>query len=148
MQCVVKMSEYRGTTQLTTGIVIIPETNLEDTCMNNKSNLKPIAAAIGTTFAVSLAFSPVANANENPFSLNELSGGFMVAGETGKCGTLCGGAEPKMDSEGKMIKCGNVCGEVEKCGTLCGGVVDRPQGKEADKDAEVAKCGNICAAAK
>ena len=32
-----------------------------------KSNLKPIAAALGAIFAVSLAVSPVANAADNPF---------------------------------------------------------------------------------
>ena len=56
--------------------------------MSNKVSLKPIAAALGTTFAVSLAISPMANASENPFSMNELSSGYMLAGDAaeGKCG--------------------------------------------------------------
>ena len=77
--------------------------------MSNKSNLKPIAAALGTTFAVSLAMSPVASATDNPFSMNELSSGYMVAdahSAEGKCGEgKCGESK---DGEGK-------CGE-GKCG--------------------------------
>ena len=71
---------------------------------------------MGTTFAVSLTLSPIANAAENPFSMTELSqGGYMVAaahgGGEGKCGEdkegegHCG--EDK-EGEGK-------CGE-GKCG--------------------------------
>ena len=41
--------------------------------MWKKSNLKPIAAALGALFAVSLAVSPVANAADNPFGMTELS---------------------------------------------------------------------------
>ncbi len=115
--------------------------------MSNKITLKPIAAALGTTFVVSLACSPIANANENPFALNELSSGYMVAGEAGKCGTICGGDNPKAGENGEMAKCGGTCGEVEKCGTLCGGVTTRPGGRDYDKDVEVEKCGTICAAA-
>ncbi len=77
--------------------------------MSNKLCLKPIAAALGTTFAVSLAMSPVVNATENPFSMNELSSGYMVAdghSAEGKCGEgKCG---DKKKEEGK-------CGE-GKCG--------------------------------
>ena len=63
----------------------------EESLMSKKTKLKPIAAALGTTFAVSLSLSPIANAAENPFTMTELSqGGYMVAdshgdGE-GKCG--------------------------------------------------------------
>ena len=72
----------------------------------SRNTLKPIAAALGTTFAVSLALSPVASAEQNPFSLSELSGGYMVAdshGGEGKCGEgKCG--EGKKEAEG-------TCGE-------------------------------------
>ncbi len=115
--------------------------------MSKKTSLKPIMAALGTTFVVSLAASPIVNAAENPFSLNELSGGFMVAGEEGKCGTICGGAAPTM-KDGEMVKCGGTCGEVQKCGTLCGGVTESGAPRPEGKDTEVAKCGNICAAVK
>ena len=86
--------------------------------MSTKSNLS-IAAA--TTFAVSLAASPLANAEENPFSLTEYSSGYMVAdahegncgekGGEGSCGEKDGEGScgEKDDSEGK-------CGE-GKCGS-------------------------------
>ena len=82
--------------------------------MSKKNVLKPVAAAIGTTFIVSLAASPIAQASENPFTLNELSSGYMVADAEGKCG------ESKDENEGK---CGDKkdtsaegkCGE-GKCG--------------------------------
>ena len=70
--------------------------------MSKKSTLKPVAAALGTTFAVSLAVSPMANAAENPFSMSELSSGYMVAdahSAEGKCGEgKCGEGKKK---EGK-----------------------------------------------
>lgn len=82
--------------------------------MSKKTVLKPVAAALGTTFVVSLATSPIVTAAENPFSMNELSNGYMVAEAEGKCG------ESKDESEGK---CGDQkdtsaegkCGE-GKCG--------------------------------
>lgn len=114
--------------------------------MSKKYTLKPIVAALGTTFVVSLAASPIVNAAENPFQLNELSGGFMVAGEEGKCGSICGGDKPTM-KDGEMVKCGGTCGEVAKCGSICGGATATTAGADS-KDTEVAKCGSICAAVK
>lgn len=95
--------------------------------MSDKNRLKPIAAVLGTTFAVSLATSPLANAAENPFNATELSnGGYMVAGKDGegKCGEgKCGeGKAGDKEGEGK-------CGE-GKCG----------EGKGGDKEGE-GKCG-------
>jgi len=54
-------------------------------------------AALGTTFVVALAASPIANAADNPFSLTEISSGYMVADQDeGKCGEgKCGGNEDK-----------------------------------------------------
>jgi len=76
--------------------------------MAKKPTLKPVAAALGTTFAVALAASPLVNAAENPFSVTNLESGYMVAGDVeGKCGEgKCGG--DKKEAEGK-------CGE-GKCG--------------------------------
>ena len=94
--------------------------------MSKKSTLKPIAAALGTTFAVSLLASPIANAAENPFAMTELQNGYMVAehhGE-GKCGEgKCG----EKEGEGK-------CGEKEgegKCGE-----------KEGEGKCGEGKCGH------
>ena len=89
--------------------------------MSKATNLKPIAAAIGTTFAVSLALSPIAQAAENPFNLTELSGGYMVAGDhaEGKCGEgKCGEGKSEGEGkcgEGKMMEGEGKCGE-GKCG--------------------------------
>ena len=85
--------------------------------MSKKATLKPIAAALGTTFAVSLSLSPIANANDNPFSMTELSqGGYMVAtshgdGE-GKCGEgKCGEDKEGEGSRGEDKDCEGHCGE-------------------------------------
>jgi len=81
--------------------------------MSNKTVIKPLAIALGATFVTSLAGTTIANAAENPFSMNELSSGYMVVEKAeGKCGEgKCG--EGKMKKEGK---CGEgKCGE-GKCG--------------------------------
>jgi len=100
--------------------------------MAKKLKLKPLAAALGTTFAVTLAASPMANAAENPFSVTAFDTGYMVAGDAeGKCGGDKG-AEGK-DAEGK---CGGDKGaEGKDAEGKCGG----DKGAE-DKDAE-GKCG-------
>ena len=116
--------------------------------MSKVHSFKPLAAAMGATFAVTLAASPIANAAENPFQIQELSGGFMVAGEAGKCGSICGGEKPTFNEKGEMNKCGGTCGEVAKCGSLCGGAAMAKAIAEGKNTDEVAKCGNICAAVK
>lgn len=54
--------------------------------MSKKSELKPLAAAVGAVLATSVFTIPAANAEENPFTITELSSGYMVAGKEGKCG--------------------------------------------------------------
>ena len=115
--------------------------------MSKSNNFKPLAAALGATFAVSLVASPIVNAEANPFQVNELSGGFMVA-EAGKCGSLCGGEKPTFNAKGEMVKCGSTCGEVAKCGSLCGGSAMSKATSEGKGAGEIAKCGNVCAAVK
>ncbi len=84
-----------------------------------KRTLKPIAAAIGTTFVIALAASPIANAANNPFSLTEISSGYMIADKAeGKCGEgKCGGdkTKDKKEAEGK---CGGEKSHEEKEGGL------------------------------
>jgi len=81
--------------------------------MASKKTLTPLAVALSTTFAVSMAASPLAGAAGNPFTLNDLGSGYMVAEGEGKCGGekgaegKCGG-EKGAEGEGK-------CGE-GKCG--------------------------------
>jgi uncharacterized low-complexity protein len=88
--------------------------------MSNKNQLKPIAMALGTAFATSLAGSNVASADQNPFSMTELSSGYMVAdNHEGKCGAMKGEAEGKCGAQksAEEGKCGAMKGEAEgKCG--------------------------------
>jgi len=110
--------------------------------MSNKKSLKPVALAIGATFAASLAGTSVANAADNPFGMTKLSSGYMVAGEAeGKCGGK------KAEGEGKCGegKCGGKKAEGEgkaavegKCGEgKCGGKKAEGEGKAAVEG----KCG-------
>ena len=104
--------------------------------MSNKS-IKPLAIALGATFVTSLAGTSVANAAENPFSMTELSSGYMVAAE-GKCGEGKCGEGMKDSAEGK-------CGE-GKCGEGMKGAAEGKCGEgkcgEGMKDkAEEGKCG-------
>ncbi len=96
--------------------------------MLKKRTLKPVAAVLGTTFAVALAASPIANAANNPFSLTEISSGYMVADQAeGKCGEgKCGEgkAKNKKESKGKsrVAKDGDKKSDEGKCGEgKCGG---------------------------
>ena len=102
--------------------------------MSKKNVLKPVAAALGTGFVVSLVASPIAQASENPFSMNELSSGYMMADAEGKCGDK---GEMKDESEGK-------CGDKEdtsaegKCGEgKCGEKREAHEGKCGE-----GKCGD------
>ena len=78
--------------------------------MLNKK-LKPIAAAVGTVFAASLAATNVAQADDSLFVAADLDRGYnLLAQAEGKCGEgkcgegSCGDEEGKGDQEGK-------CGE-------------------------------------
>ena len=91
--------------------------------MAKNMKLKPVAAALGTTFAVTLAASPLANASENPFSVTAFESGYMVAGDAeGKCGG-------DKDAEGK-------CGGDKDAEGKCGGDKDAEGKCGGDKDAE------------
>jgi len=99
--------------------------------MSKSTSMKPLALAMGAAFVTSLAGATVANAAENPFSMTELSSGYMVAEgdmKEGKCGEgKCGEGKAKKMKEGKCGegKCGE--GKAEKmkegkCGEgKCGG---------------------------
>ena len=76
--------------------------------MSNKPNSKPLSIALGAVVGVSLANISVGSAAENPFSMEPLSGGYMVLAE-GKCGEgKCGAGKgreggcgmKKMDADG------------------------------------------------
>jgi uncharacterized low-complexity protein len=73
--------------------------------MSKKTVISPLAAAVGTVFAVSLSHSSVTNATENPFSMQSVSGGSTLLAE-GKCGEgKCGegkcGSSMMKGGEGK-----------------------------------------------
>ena len=102
------------------------------------SNLKKsVSIAMGATFAAGLAATPLANAAENPFGIQNLEGGYMQVAEA-KCG---GNMDSNKDAEGK-------CGEAKKAAAegKCGEGKKDAEGKcgEAKKEAvkmEEGKCG-------
>lgn len=71
-----------------------------------KAQNKTLAAVLGGAFAASLAVSPVVHADQNPFAMKSLSGGYQVADadtkmKDGKCGTgKCGANKKKAEKEG------------------------------------------------
>ena len=90
----------------------------------------PIAAAVGAAFLASVALAPLAQAAENPFHANSLSGGYNLAEKAmteGKCGESmikahegnCGGEKAKTAGEGK-----------------CGGGMATPKAEAEGKAAE------------
>ena len=79
-------------------------------------NKTALSLALGTAFTFSLATSPVVNAAENPFSMQSLDKGYMVADadkmKDGKCGEgKCGASKTKAKAKAKDGKCG---GDMEK----------------------------------
>jgi uncharacterized low-complexity protein len=118
--------------------------------MSKKSTLKPLAAAMGAAFVTSLATAPVANAAENPFTMSELSSGYMVADShmEGKCGEgKCGGDKAKKEGKCGEGKCGgekamkddckDKAKKEGKCGEgKCGGDKAKKEGKCGE-----GKCG-------
>ncbi|OGT32583.1 MAG: hypothetical protein A2W28_04610 [Gammaproteobacteria bacterium RBG_16_51_14] len=92
--------------------------------MSKNRMLNPFAAALGATFAVSLAASPIVDAAGNPFSMTDYKSGYMVA--EGKCGDMKG-------SEGK---CGDMKDTEGKCGDM-----KNTEGKCGEGKCEEGKCG-------
>lgn len=76
--------------------------------MSSKKTL--ISVAVGSAFAASLGVAPVVSAAENPFALQSLDKGYMVADNHA--------AKPKAMKEGKCGegKCGNMKAGEGKCG--------------------------------
>ncbi len=99
-----------------------------------------LTLALGTVFAASLAASPVANAAQNPFAMQSLDKGYMVAdaGEKAKDGK-CGGekADAMKAEEGK---CGGKKAATTKAkDAKCGGNMEKDAAAGKMKDG---KCGN------
>ncbi|MGD8514632.1 MAG: hypothetical protein PVF52_03390 [Granulosicoccaceae bacterium] len=103
--------------------------------MSKKTTMKPLAAALGTAFALGVAATPAAADNANPFGMTDLSHGYQqiaeakcggqkadkMQAEEGKCG-----AQQKAEKKGTEAKCGE-----GKCG----------EGKKATAKEQEAKCG-------
>jgi uncharacterized low-complexity protein len=85
-----------------------------------KTNLKPVAAALGTALAMSVAATPAA-ADANPFGMTDLNSGYQVAwGDKpeGKCGEgKCGEDKKKTEAKCGEGKCG---GDKKKTESKCG----------------------------
>ena len=103
--------------------------------MSKTTVMKPLSIALGAAFVASLAGTSVANAADNPFSMTELSSGYMVAdSKEGKCGEgKCGGEKKAEEGKCGEGKCGGEKkAEEGKCGECkCGG----------EKKAKEGKCG-------
>jgi len=118
--------------------------------MSNKKSITTLSIAAGTAFVASLAVGNVANAAEgaNPFTMNELSSGYMQLAEA-KCGGMkkskgmegkCG--DKSMEKGMKDGKCGskNKAKKEGKCGEgKCGGKKAKEMNME--KDMKEGKCG-------
>ena len=108
--------------------------------MSDKKVIKPISLAVGAALASSFAISNVAQADsiDNPFSMTNLTVGYMLGAGEGKCGGdkegkdgegscgegSCGGDKEERDGEGSCGEgsCGGDKGEEGKCGEgSCGG---------------------------
>jgi uncharacterized low-complexity protein len=105
--------------------------------MNKKFTKKPLAAAIGTAVAATISMAPIANAEQNPFGMTDLSQGYMELAEAekkteGSCGEgKCGGEMKKQAEAEAEKKTEGSCGE-GKCGEgKCAG-----QKKEVKEGAE------------
>ena len=103
----------------------------------SKKSMKPISLALGTALVTSLAASNLsADTSINPFSMNELSGGYMQLADASNAN--------KSDQEGKND--GKKTEKEGKCGEgKCGGKNEMKQnveGKCGGKKAEQeGKCG-------
>lgn len=109
--------------------------------MGKKNSMKPIALAISAAFAATAGMSGVAAADASPFSMTNLTTGYMLDLDPKKKGEEGKGHEKKGEEgkcgEGKCGegKCGEKKGEEGKCGEgKCGGGKDGEKGEEG-------KCG-------
>lgn len=79
------------------------------------SKKKAMSVAVGSAFVAGMALNPMAGAAENPFALQGLQSGYMVAAMDGKCGAgkcgagkcgagKCGAAMMDENKDGKVSK--------------------------------------------
>lgn len=101
--------------------------------MAKKLTSKALAGAIGATFISTLAATPIAQAGENPFSVNPLTSGYQVADKEGTCG----------GNKAKEKKDGNCGGKkaMEKKDGNCGSKKAQEMKAKKDGSCGEAKCG-------
>jgi uncharacterized low-complexity protein len=117
--------------------------------MSEKKVIKPVALAVGAALASSFAITNVAQADtvDSPFSMTNLTVGYMLGAGEGKCGGdkegkggegscgegSCGGDKEGKDGEGS-------CGE-GSCGGDKGGEGSCGEGSCGGDKGEEGKCG-------
>ena len=103
-----------------------------------KSMKTSLSIALGTTFVAAMSAAPVANADANPFGMQNLESGYMHVAE-GKCGEGKKAKEAKCGEgkKAKEAKCGGEKAKEAKCGEgKCGeGMMNKSE------KAKEAKCG-------
>ena len=103
-----------------------------------KTMKKSLSIALGTTFVAAMSASPVANADTNPFGMQNLESGYMQVAE-GKCGEgKCG--EGKME-KAKEGKCGEAEGKMKKEQAKEGKCGEGKCGEGKMEKAKEGKCG-------
>ena len=103
--------------------------------MSDKKVIKPVALAVGAALAGSFAITGVAATNDtvdSPFSMTELSAGYMLGEGEGSCGG-------KKESEGSCGE-GSCGGDKEGKGEGEGSCGEGSCGESDDKEGEGA-CG-------
>lgn len=100
--------------------------------MSRNTLKKSLAVAMGATFVAAMSAAPIANADSNPFGMNNLDSGYMQVAE-GKCG------ESKMKKEGS---CGESKDKGKKEGKCGESMMKDSEGKcGGDKKMKEGKCG-------
>jgi len=119
---------------------------LKDTDMKNITK-KPLAAALGAAFVTSMAFTPMASADTNPFGVTELETGYMVLAE-GKCGDKAAKKAAKAEAKCGEGKCGegkcganNAADTAKKADGSCGANKAADTAKKAEGKCGEGKCG-------
>ena len=114
--------------------------------MSNKKSITTLSIAAGTAFVASLAMSNIANAAEgaNPFTMNELSSGYMQLADShmgkGMEGN-CGGKKSKKEGKCGEGKCGGSKDMKKNMEGNCGGKKGMDKDMPMGKDKKEGKCG-------
>lgn len=79
------------------------------------SKKKAVSVAVGSAFVAGMAMTPMTGAADNPFALQDLGSGYMVAGMQGKCGAgKCGAGKCGIGKCGVAMMDENKDGKVTK----------------------------------